>query len=379
MTFGMLCSWIDAARLSQNATDHVLNAGATTPIEAPAKVNWLYLPTICRPSMYLMVGSGKRGSMQVSSIASYLPSAAKASGENAAISPAPAATCRKRRRSNRLLRRSAQQLQPCACRVMSVIVAPRDWCCIPPTAWPAALPAHPSPVRGGMTSLARPKDARHPVDLVDREGAVAVFGVERFELDRLGRALAQFLDHDLAVAGPDHDAVAFADRARRRDDDGVAGPVGRLHRFARDFQGIGLLVGDVGEFDLVPALADREARIVEMPAFAGLGETDHRHRRDRRLHAVGDQGDERVHLGAGGGERLGDRFGGRPALAAFRRDALGLVEGGRVEAGLLGQAGCGELVARRESVEGIPDLGVCEHKWAPRARARSSPWQGIST
>ena len=111
MIVGMLCSWIEAARLSQNATDHVLKAGATTPIEAPAKVNWLYLPTMLRPSMYLMVGSGKRGSMQVSSIASYLPSAAKASGGNAAIRPAPAATCRKRLRSNRLARRSAQQLQ----------------------------------------------------------------------------------------------------------------------------------------------------------------------------------------------------------------------------------------------------------------------------
>src|SRR3569623_980724 len=128
MTFGMLGSGIDAARLSQNATDHVLNAGAPTPIDAPAKVNWLYLPTKCRPSMFLMVGSGKRGSMQVSSIASYLPAAAKASGEKAATSPAPAATCRKRLRSKRLDRRSAQQLQPCACRVMSVMVAPRDEC-----------------------------------------------------------------------------------------------------------------------------------------------------------------------------------------------------------------------------------------------------------
>src|SRR3569832_488283 len=124
MTFGMLCSWIEAARLSQNATCQVLNAGATTPSEAPAKVNWLYLPIICRPSLFLLVGSGKRGSMQVSSIASYLPSAAKASGENAAIRPAPAATCRKRLRSNRLARRSAQQLQPCVCKDMSVMVAP---------------------------------------------------------------------------------------------------------------------------------------------------------------------------------------------------------------------------------------------------------------
>jgi hypothetical protein len=61
ITFGMWCNCIDAARLSQNATAQVLKAGATTPIEAPAKVNWLYLPTMRRLSMYLMVSSGKRG------------------------------------------------------------------------------------------------------------------------------------------------------------------------------------------------------------------------------------------------------------------------------------------------------------------------------
>ena len=33
----------------------VLNAGATTPIDAPAKVNWLYFPVMCRRSMYLMM------------------------------------------------------------------------------------------------------------------------------------------------------------------------------------------------------------------------------------------------------------------------------------------------------------------------------------
>jgi hypothetical protein len=39
---------IEAARLSQNAFCQSLNAGATTPIEAPAMTNWLYLPSIPR-------------------------------------------------------------------------------------------------------------------------------------------------------------------------------------------------------------------------------------------------------------------------------------------------------------------------------------------
>jgi hypothetical protein len=44
ITFLMLCSWIVAARLSQKVLCQSLNAGATAPIAAPAKTNWLYLP-----------------------------------------------------------------------------------------------------------------------------------------------------------------------------------------------------------------------------------------------------------------------------------------------------------------------------------------------
>src|SRR6185369_13859128 len=46
---------------------------------------------------------------------------------------------------------------------------------------------------------------------------------------------------------------------------------------------------------------------------------------------------------------------------AFRRDSLGLVEGGRIEARFLGQTGGGHLVAGSELIEGIPDLSVCQH------------------
>ena len=50
---------------------------------------------------------------------------------------------------------------------------------------------------------------------------------------------------------------------------------------------------------------------------------------------------------------FGDRFGRGPARAAVRRDALGLVEGGGVEPGLLGEAGGRQPGAGREPVDGV--------------------------
>src|SRR5215471_15998415 len=43
ITFLIRCNWIVVARLSQNALCQSLNAGATTPIAAPAMTNWLRL------------------------------------------------------------------------------------------------------------------------------------------------------------------------------------------------------------------------------------------------------------------------------------------------------------------------------------------------
>jgi hypothetical protein len=148
----------------------------------------------------------------------------------------------------------------------------------------------------------------------------------------------EFFDHDLAVLGLDHDAIAFAHVSSRRHDDDVAVAVGGLHRVAGDFQGVGVLVVHRGEGDLLPALADRKAAVVEKSAGAGLCETDQRHAVHRRLAAVADQGHERVELSARRLKRLGDGFSRRPARTSFRGNALGLVEGRRVEAGLFRKA-----------------------------------------
>ena len=70
--------------------------------------------------------------------------------------------------------------------------------------------------------------------------------------------------------GLDHDAVAAPDRRGGRHHDDGAVAIGRLHRVAGDFQRIGVLVIRRGERDLVPALAGREAAVVEIAAGAGL-------------------------------------------------------------------------------------------------------------
>src|SRR5215813_5111574 len=49
---------------------HSLNAGATTPIAAPAMTNWLNLPVKFCSTVYLCTGSCMRGSMQDKTIAS---------------------------------------------------------------------------------------------------------------------------------------------------------------------------------------------------------------------------------------------------------------------------------------------------------------------
>src|SRR5262249_24986027 len=65
--------------------------------------------------------------------------------------------------------------------------------------------------------------------------------------------------------------------------------------------------------------------------------------------------------GAGRGQRLGERFGRGPTRAAVTGDALRLVEGGRIEAGLFGQAGGRQADRGRKAVEGGPHLGVGQH------------------
>src|SRR5664279_1568461 len=77
--------------------------------------------------------------------------------------------------------------------------------------------------------------------------------------------------------------------------------------------------------------------------------------------AVADQLHEAVDRTVGGGERLGDRFGGRPALAAVGGDALGFVEGGGVEAGTFGQPRGRQSGALGQPVQRGPDLVVAQH------------------
>ena len=86
----------------------------------------------------------------------------------------------------------------------------------------------------------------------------------------------QDLGHHLAVGRSQHHAVAFARRRIRRDDEDIPVAVERLHTVAGDLERIGVLIVDLGEADLVPALTDGKAAIVEEAAGSRLGEADER-------------------------------------------------------------------------------------------------------
>ena len=89
---------------------------------------------------------------------------------------------------------------------------------------------------------------------------------------------AKDLGHHLAVGRSQHHAVAFARRRIRRDDEDIPVAVKRLHTVAGDLERIGVLVVDLGEADLVPALTDGKDAIIEEAAGSRLGETDQRDR-----------------------------------------------------------------------------------------------------
>src|ERR1051326_1796922 len=122
--------------------------------------------------------------------------------------------------------------------------------------------------------LARPDDARHPHHVAARDCAFRVIGIERLQLHLLGALPLELLAQDLALAGPEHHAVAAADGRGRRHDDDVTVAIGRGHRIAGDFQRIGVIVADPRKAHRVPALAGRKAGIVEIAARAGLGEAE---------------------------------------------------------------------------------------------------------
>src|SRR6185312_2053949 len=77
---------------------------------------------------------------------------------------------------------------------------------------------------------------------------------------------------------------------------------------------------------------------------------------------------EFVEARAGGGEHLGEALGGRRIIKTKGGHALGGIEGGRVEACALGEAGRRQAIAARERVDRGPDLAVGEHDGPRRAK-----------
>ncbi|TDM96117.1 hypothetical protein CEE87_13355, partial [Lactobacillus crispatus] len=118
---------------------------------------------------------------------------------------------------------------------------------------------------------------------------------------------------------------------------------------AGDFQRIGVFVGRRrGQRDVAPDLLlwqglvapgsiGRAAIFVEVTARCRVGEVQQRERPDG-THAVRDHVQEAAEAAAGRRQRLGHRFGRRPAGPSVAGHSLGLVEGGGVEAGAPGEA-----------------------------------------
>src|SRR5437879_13164561 len=124
-----------------------------------------------------------------------------------------------------------------------------------------------------------------------------------------------------------------------------------------------------GKGDLVPALAGGKAAVVEIAVASGLREAYSGHRLGA-MRAVADQLHETVDRGVGGGQSLRHRFGGRPALAAVRGDALGFVEGGGIKPGAFGKPGGRQPGAPRKPVQRRPDLRSEERRVGTEARTK---------
>src|SRR5262249_25565023 len=140
------------------------------------------------------------------------------------------------------------------------------------------LRSSPSPAskrgRGALHLLADPEDAGDPADLAHVEASRRVARVERTELELLRGLAQQLLGHDLALARPDHHAIAAAAIGGGRDDDHIAAAIDRHHAVAGDLQGIARGIVQIRKIDILPTAPDGIARVVEIAGRTGLGIAD---------------------------------------------------------------------------------------------------------
>jgi polar amino acid transport system substrate-binding protein len=135
--------------------------------------------------------------------------------------------------------------------------------------------------------LACPSDPSHPFDLCHVEGPVRMVGIERGKLNAARGLPQQHLGHHLAIPGLHHDAVSAANLRAGFDDQHVPVAVERHHGIALDLQSVDASLPRRGgrKIHHVPALAGREAAIVEEAAGASLREAEQRDRTGLRRKA----------------------------------------------------------------------------------------------
>ena len=127
-----------------------------------------------------------------------------------------------------------------------------------------------------------------------------------------------------------------------------------------------MVAADMGKDHLVPAPANRKARVAEIAPRPRLGEADEGDGAGRVVPHLADHAKKLLKARAGGVEDLGNRLGRGPAQPAIAGGALGFVEGGRIKPRLAREAGSGCAVGGGERIDGAPNLFMGKHGSPPR-------------
>ena len=204
----------------------------------------------------------------------------------------------------------------------------------------AVVPARRFAWPGRQSLLARPHDPRDPRRHRRRQRAVRhAFGLSDCSSSVLAVRRFSSLHHHSPPVVFTTTRSPRADRRARRHHDDVAVAVGRLHLHRRKFPAHKRARHRRWAAPPRPSLCRRDTRCRRNGRRGcRLRKAEQRHRLPAPR-AIADQLHEGIDRSCWlAASALDTDLGRRPAFASIRRDALGFVEGGRVEAGALGRA-----------------------------------------
>uniref|UniRef100_A0A0N4ZLG3 DUF3363 domain-containing protein n=1 Tax=Parastrongyloides trichosuri TaxID=131310 RepID=A0A0N4ZLG3_PARTI len=143
------------------------------------------------------------------------------------------------------------------------------------------------PERGGLYALlAHPEDARHPENLIARNGAWRIFGVDRGQHDLSRAQCSRFFRQRFAASRPQRHAVAPPNvRGVQIDNHPVAGAIQGRHRVALDPQTEQAVLAR-GQSRLLPAFGHGQARVIEEAFVASARQAEQGNRQGARASVV---------------------------------------------------------------------------------------------